>query len=89
MCVYCTGTIIRIETNYPLTEANLFRQYYMHAFIKCVHRKTVETDVAIQSGNWACKWHRKRSPFMSAKLSLGDIMATKMHAGDDTIVNIN
>ena len=25
---------------------------------------------------------------MSAKLSLGDIMATKMHASDDTIMNI-
>ena len=35
------------------------------------------------------RWNRKRSPFVSAKLSLGDIMATKMHASDDTIVNIS
>ena len=31
-------------------------------------------------------WNRKRSPFMSA---LGDIIATKMHASDDTILNIS
>ena len=31
----------------------------------------------------------KQSPFMSAKLSLGDIMASEMHASDDTIMNIN
>ena len=35
------------------------------------------------------KCNRKRSPFMSAKLSLGDIMATEMHATDDTIMNIS
>ena len=29
-----------------------------------------------------CKWNRKRSPFMLAKLSIGDIMATEMHASD-------
>ena len=31
-------------------------------------------------------WNRERSLFMSAKRSLGDIMATKMHASDDTII---
>ena len=38
--------------------------------------------------NRACKWNRKRSPFTSAKLSLGDIMATDMHASDDAIMKI-
>ena len=38
--------------------------------------------------NRACKWNRKQSPFMSTKLSLGDIMTTEMEASDDIITNI-
>ena len=34
-------------------------------------------------------WNLKQSPFMSAKLSLGEIMATKMNVSDDTIVDIS
>ena len=30
----------------------------------------------------SCKWNLKQSPFRSAKLSIGDIMATEMHASD-------
>ena len=35
------------------------------------------------------KLNRKRSPFMAAKPSLGDNMATEMHASNDTIMNIS
>ena len=39
----------------------------------------------------ACKWMESEaiSFYVSEKLSLGDIMATKMHASDDTIVNVS
>ena len=36
----------------------------------------------LYSANRACKWNRKRPPFMSVKLSTGDIMATEMHTND-------
>ena len=45
--------------------------------------------VCLGVGYRACKWNRKRSPFMSAKLSHGDIMATEMHASYDSIMNIS
>ena len=47
-----------------------------------VDRKSIKMTSHSQV-NRACNWNRKRSLFMSAKLSLGDIVATEMHASDD------
>ena len=53
------------------------------------YSSTEQRAIFANERNRACKWNRKRSPFMSAKLSFGDIIATEMHASDDTSMNIS
>ena len=85
-CSHVTDTILRYF---------IFSQLYDSALDRGKKRSPLGYDVISCSApdprqkpnNRACKWNRKRSHFMSAKLSLGDIMATEMQASDDTIMN--
>jgi hypothetical protein len=38
--------------------------------------------VGVRISHGACKWEQKRAPLMSAKLSIGDLMATETHVSD-------